>query len=81
MGPRRSPSFGLLTGRVLVGFYVIAERIEDESVLDYLRTIDEAIPRDIAAMIEGGQGYGPGRPSAELPGADASLEALAPAAS
>jgi diguanylate cyclase (GGDEF)-like protein len=33
------------------GAYVIAEGIEDESVLDYLRTIDEAIPRDIAAMI------------------------------
>jgi hypothetical protein len=28
-------------------------------------------------MIQGGQGYGLGRPSAELPGADASLDALA----
>jgi EAL domain-containing protein (putative c-di-GMP-specific phosphodiesterase class I) len=63
------------------GAYVIAEGIEDGAVLDYLRTIDDAIPRDIAAMIQGGQGYGLGRPSAELPDADASLDALAPATS
>jgi EAL domain-containing protein (putative c-di-GMP-specific phosphodiesterase class I) len=30
------------------GAYVIAEGIEDDTVLDYIRTIDDTIPRDIA---------------------------------
>ena len=60
------------------GAYVIAEGIEDGTLLDYVRTIDERIPRDIATMIQGGQGYGLGRPSPEVPAAGASLDALAP---
>jgi diguanylate cyclase (GGDEF)-like protein len=62
------------------GAYVIAEGIEDDGVLDYVRTIDEQIPRDIAAMIQGGQGYGLGRPSPTLPSPGASLDELAPTA-
>jgi diguanylate cyclase (GGDEF)-like protein len=61
------------------GAYVIAEGIEDNTLLDYVRTIDDTIPRDIATMVQGGQGYGLGRPSPTLPGAGASLDALAPA--
>jgi EAL domain-containing protein (putative c-di-GMP-specific phosphodiesterase class I) len=60
------------------GAYVIAEGIEDETVLDYVRTIDDWIPRDIATMIQGGQGYGLGRPSPTVPGPGASLDELAP---
>jgi diguanylate cyclase (GGDEF)-like protein len=63
------------------GAYVIAEGIEDDAVLDYLRTIDATIPREVAAMIQGGQGYGLGRPSPALPRAGATLDvAVAPAA-
>jgi EAL domain-containing protein (putative c-di-GMP-specific phosphodiesterase class I) len=62
------------------GAYVIAEGIEDETVLDYIRTIDETIPRDIATMIQGGQGYGLGRPSPTVPRPGASLGAPAPSA-
>jgi diguanylate cyclase (GGDEF)-like protein len=62
------------------GAYVIAEGIEDSTVLDYVRTIDDTIPRDIAMMIQGGQGYGLGRPSPEVPPAGASLGELAPTA-
>ena len=56
------------------GAYVIAEGIEDGTVLDYVRTIDETIPRDIATMIQGGQGYGLGRPSPTVPASGASLD-------
>jgi EAL domain-containing protein (putative c-di-GMP-specific phosphodiesterase class I) len=59
------------------GAYVIAEGIEDGALLDYVRTIDDTIPRDLAAMIQGGQGYGLGRPAPELPAAGASLDGLA----
>jgi diguanylate cyclase (GGDEF)-like protein len=59
------------------GAYVIAEGIEDDALLDYVRTIDERIPRDIATMIQGGQGYGLGRPSPDVPAVGASLDALA----
>jgi EAL domain-containing protein (putative c-di-GMP-specific phosphodiesterase class I) len=60
------------------GAYVIAEGIEDGVLLDYVRTIEERIPREIATMIQGGQGYGLGRPSPEVPAAGASLDTLAP---
>jgi EAL domain-containing protein (putative c-di-GMP-specific phosphodiesterase class I) len=59
------------------GAYVIAEGIEDGALLDYVRTIEERIPREIATMIQGGQGYGLGRPSPEVPAAGASLDTLA----
>jgi len=47
------------------GAFVIAEGIEDEDSLQFLRGIDE---RDLAshAIIRGGQGFGLGRPSDEL---------------
>jgi diguanylate cyclase (GGDEF)-like protein len=47
------------------GAFVIAEGIEDEDTLDFLRSIAE---RDLMSdtIIQGGQGYGLGRPSADL---------------
>ena len=62
------------------GAYVIAEGIENDALLDYVRTIDGSIPRDVATMIQGGQGYGLGRPSPTVPPAGASLGELAPTA-
>jgi diguanylate cyclase (GGDEF)-like protein len=56
------------------GAYVIAEGIEDDALLDFVRTIDDALPRDAATMIQGGQGYGLGRPAPEVPPAGASLD-------
>src|SRR3954470_10264740 len=55
------------------GAYVIAEGIEDDALLEFVRTIDDALPREAATMIQGGQGYGLGRPAATLPAAGASL--------
>jgi EAL domain-containing protein (putative c-di-GMP-specific phosphodiesterase class I) len=48
------------------GAYVIAEGIEDEETLEFLRDIDE---RDLRSdtVIQGGQGYGLGRPSTTIP--------------
>src|SRR3954451_403914 len=62
------------------GAYVIAEGIEDDALLEFVRTIDDALPREAATMIQGGQGYGLGRPSPTVPVAGASLAALAAAA-
>jgi diguanylate cyclase (GGDEF)-like protein len=47
------------------GAFVIAEGIEDEETLEFLRGMDA---RDLSstAVIQGGQGYGLGRPSPEL---------------
>ncbi len=47
------------------GAFVIAEGIEDEDALQFLRRIND---RDlsVAAIIQGGQGFGLGRPSPEL---------------
>lgn len=47
------------------GAFVIAEGIEDAETLQFLRSIDQ---RDISAhaIIQGGQGFGLGRPSTEL---------------
>jgi EAL domain-containing protein (putative c-di-GMP-specific phosphodiesterase class I) len=47
------------------GAFVIAEGIEDEDTLDFLRTVNEHDPAS-SAIIQGGQGYGLGRPSADL---------------
>jgi diguanylate cyclase (GGDEF)-like protein len=49
------------------GAYVIAEGIEDGALLEFVRTIDDALPREAAAMIQGGQGYGLGRPAPRSP--------------
>jgi diguanylate cyclase (GGDEF)-like protein len=47
------------------GAFVIAEGIEDEDTLEFLRGIDD---RDLGSgtIIQGGQGYGLGRPSADI---------------
>jgi diguanylate cyclase (GGDEF)-like protein len=47
------------------GAFVIAEGIEDEDTLDFLRTVNERDP-STSAIIQGGQGYGLGRPSPDL---------------
>jgi diguanylate cyclase (GGDEF)-like protein len=56
----------------LTGAFVIAEGIEDEETLDFLRHVDksETVPD---SMIQGGQGYGLGRPASTLPSAPAGL--------
>jgi EAL domain-containing protein (putative c-di-GMP-specific phosphodiesterase class I) len=47
------------------GAFVIAEGIEDQETLQFLRSIDR---RDVSSetVIQGGQGFGLGRPSSEL---------------
>jgi diguanylate cyclase (GGDEF)-like protein len=47
------------------GAFVIAEGIEDQETLQFLRSIDQ---RDVSSetIIQGGQGFGLGRPSSEL---------------
>jgi EAL domain-containing protein (putative c-di-GMP-specific phosphodiesterase class I) len=47
------------------GAFVIAEGIEDEETLHFLRGVNERDPSS-SAIIQGGQGYGLGRPSPEL---------------
>lgn len=47
------------------GAFVIAEGIEDQETLEFLRSID-ARNLPSSATIQGGQGYGLGRPSPEL---------------
>jgi diguanylate cyclase (GGDEF)-like protein len=48
------------------GAFVIAEGIEDQDVLRFLRAINEEHALASDAIIQGGQGYGLGRPSHEL---------------
>jgi diguanylate cyclase (GGDEF)-like protein len=48
------------------GAFVIAEGIEDEDTLQFLRAINEEHELSSDAIIQGGQGYGLGRPSHEL---------------
>jgi diguanylate cyclase (GGDEF)-like protein len=48
------------------GALVIAEGIEDEDTLAFLRTLDDQ-RLDSDPVIQGGQGFGLGRPSASLP--------------
>jgi diguanylate cyclase (GGDEF)-like protein len=54
------------------GAFVIAEGVEDDGVLDYLRSLDGDLMR-ADTVVQGGQGYGLGRPNAsarpETPGA------------
>jgi EAL domain-containing protein (putative c-di-GMP-specific phosphodiesterase class I) len=55
------------------GAFVIAEGIEDEDTLEFLRSIDD---RELVSdtIIQGGQGFGLGRPSADIaPGLPAML--------
>ena len=47
------------------GAFVIAEGIEDEDTLEFLRRINDRDP-SLTAIIQGGQGFGLGRPSLEL---------------
>jgi diguanylate cyclase (GGDEF)-like protein len=56
------------------GAFVIAEGIEDEGSLKFLRSINEEHELGSDTIIQGGQGYGLGRPSHELtPGSPAIL--------
>jgi diguanylate cyclase (GGDEF)-like protein len=48
------------------GAFVIAEGIEDEDILEFLRAINEEHELASDAIIQGGQGFGLGRPSHEL---------------
>jgi EAL domain-containing protein (putative c-di-GMP-specific phosphodiesterase class I) len=54
------------------GAFVIAEGIEDEEMLDFVRHVDGSDVRP-ANVIQGGQGYGLGRPAHEIPHAPADL--------
>jgi EAL domain-containing protein (putative c-di-GMP-specific phosphodiesterase class I) len=47
------------------GAFVIAEGIEDEDMLDFLRGVNERDP-SLTAIIQGGQGFGLGRSSPDL---------------
>ncbi|MFI4977292.1 MAG: EAL domain-containing protein [Solirubrobacterales bacterium] len=47
------------------GAFVIAEGVEDEDTLQFLRGINERDPSS-SAIIQGGQGFGLGRPSPDL---------------
>ena len=47
------------------GAFVIAEGIEDEDTLEFLRRINDRDP-SLTAIIQGGQGFGLGRPSPDL---------------
>jgi EAL domain-containing protein (putative c-di-GMP-specific phosphodiesterase class I) len=48
------------------GAFVIAEGIEDEDTLQFLRDIDDR-ELQLDTIIQGGQGFGLGRPSPEMP--------------
>jgi diguanylate cyclase (GGDEF)-like protein len=48
------------------GAFVIAEGIEDEDILEFLRAINEEHELASDTIIQGGQGFGLGRPSHEL---------------
>lgn len=48
------------------GAFVIAEGIEDEDTLQFLRAINQEHQLSSDTIIQGGQGYGLGRPSHEL---------------
>ena len=58
------------------GAAVIAEGIEDEEMVDFVRCLD--LPgRDASSIIQGAQGYGLGRPELTMPTADSPLLAAA----
>jgi len=69
----RAVLLAMATFAAQTGAYVIAEGIEDDALLEFVRTIEDTLPREAATMIQGGQGYGLGRPSPTVPAADASL--------
>ncbi|MDX6600516.1 MAG: hypothetical protein QOE87_4403, partial [Gaiellales bacterium] len=48
------------------GAFVIAEGVEDEETLEFLRSMDGTSLRG-GAIIQGGQGYGLGRPVTDIP--------------
>jgi EAL domain-containing protein (putative c-di-GMP-specific phosphodiesterase class I) len=48
------------------GAFVIAEGIEDEETLEFLRGV-EALDDSPGTIIQGGQGFELGRPSAQMP--------------
>jgi EAL domain-containing protein (putative c-di-GMP-specific phosphodiesterase class I) len=48
------------------GAFVIAEGIEDEETLDFLRGV-EAFDAQPGTIIQGGQGFELGRPSTQMP--------------
>jgi diguanylate cyclase (GGDEF)-like protein len=69
----RAVLMAMATFAAQTGAFVIAEGIEDEDTLRFLRGIDE---RDLSSetIIQGGQGFGLGRPSREIsPGSPAML--------
>jgi diguanylate cyclase (GGDEF)-like protein len=55
------------------GAFVIAEGVEDEEILGFLRAINEEHQLASDAIIQGGQGYGLGRPSHALAPASPSI--------
>lgn len=55
------------------GAFVIAEGIEDDDTLQFLRAINEEHELASDAIIQGGQGFGLGRPSHELAPASPAL--------
>jgi diguanylate cyclase (GGDEF)-like protein len=61
----RAVLFAMATFARQTGAFVIAEGIEDQETLQFLRSMDQ---RDVSCetIIQGGQGFGLGRPSAEL---------------
>jgi EAL domain-containing protein (putative c-di-GMP-specific phosphodiesterase class I) len=59
------------------GAFVIAEGIEDDETLEFLRSLDEHTPQG-RSIIQGGQGYGLGHPTDNI--LDVAPTALRPAA-
>jgi EAL domain-containing protein (putative c-di-GMP-specific phosphodiesterase class I) len=59
------PLMAMATFARQTGAFVIAEGIEDEDTLEFLRRVNDRDP-SLTAIIQGGQGYGLGRPSSEL---------------
>jgi diguanylate cyclase (GGDEF)-like protein len=64
--PARAVLMAMATFAHQTGAFVIAEGIEDEDILEFLRDINEEHELASDAIIQGGQGYGLGRPSHEL---------------
>jgi EAL domain-containing protein (putative c-di-GMP-specific phosphodiesterase class I) len=49
------------------GAFVIAEGVEDAELLGFVRDVDDSLPQLPGSTIQGGQGYGLGRPSPTMP--------------
>jgi diguanylate cyclase (GGDEF)-like protein len=64
--PARAVLMAMATFAHQTGAFVIAEGIEDEEILEFLRDINEEHELASDAIIQGGQGFGLGRPSREL---------------